>query len=208
MREHEMRTRALRFLKARMRNMIMPATVGISLAVGGCSDPKSLYMGPMPNDAGHDVLVAKHDAMASPDSPSSADVLPSGDVLGPDTARDTRDAASGSDLVVDTLAAADGGGGILAGEVGADVPPELGGMKYIAPFADAAPDATALDLGGMKYVAPFVDASPADAPADTAVAKYIAPMPDAGLGDLPAMKYMAQVPNPGVVAMYMAQFSS
>lgn len=189
MREHEMRTRALQFLKARMRNMIMPATVGIGLAVGACSDPKSLYMGPMPSDAGHDVLVNKHDATASPDTPPRADVLASGEVLGPETARDTRDAPSAGDLLVDTLAAADGGGGVdvLAGEVGGDMPS---------------------DLGGMKYVAPFVDASPADAPADTAVAKYIAPMPDAGPGDLPVMKYMAQVPDPGVVAMYMAQCSS
>ena len=36
MREHEMRMRVFRFLKARMRNMIMPATMGIGLAVGAC----------------------------------------------------------------------------------------------------------------------------------------------------------------------------
>jgi hypothetical protein len=193
MREQEMRTRALRFLKAQMRNMIMPATVGIGLAVGACSDPKSLYMGPMPNDAGHDAIANEQDARTSPDVSPGPDAVSLDDVLG----QDSRDAPSGTDLPVDTFAAADGAGGsdLLAGEAGGDVLPDFGGMKYIAPFADAAPDTAIPDVGGMKYVAPFIDASPADAPVDTAVAKYIAPMPDAGLGDMPAMRYMAQMPD-------------
>jgi len=40
MREQEMRMRVVRFLKIRMRNAILPATVGIGLAVGMCEGAK------------------------------------------------------------------------------------------------------------------------------------------------------------------------
>jgi hypothetical protein len=37
MRENEMRMRVFQFLKARLRNTLMPATVSLGLAVGGCT---------------------------------------------------------------------------------------------------------------------------------------------------------------------------
>ena len=37
MREQEMRLRVFQFLKARMRNMLLPATLGLGLAVAGCA---------------------------------------------------------------------------------------------------------------------------------------------------------------------------
>lgn len=57
-REQEMRMRVLRFLKIRMRNAILPATVGIGLAVGGCVKEPGvvLYMAPMPSDASAEVM--------------------------------------------------------------------------------------------------------------------------------------------------------
>jgi hypothetical protein len=37
MRERDMRLRVERFLHARLRNMLMPATLGVGLALGGCA---------------------------------------------------------------------------------------------------------------------------------------------------------------------------
>jgi hypothetical protein len=37
MREREMRQRVERFLQARLRNMLLPATLGLGLAVGACN---------------------------------------------------------------------------------------------------------------------------------------------------------------------------
>ena len=58
MREQEMRMRVVRFLRIRMRNAILPATVGIGLAVGGCANEPGvvLYMAPMPPDASAEIL--------------------------------------------------------------------------------------------------------------------------------------------------------
>jgi hypothetical protein len=58
MREQEMRMRVVRFLKIRMRNAILPAAVGIGLAVGGCAKEPGvvLYMAPVPADASAEVL--------------------------------------------------------------------------------------------------------------------------------------------------------
>ena len=40
MREQEMRMRVERFIQTRLRRMVMPATLGLGLALGGCaSDP-------------------------------------------------------------------------------------------------------------------------------------------------------------------------
>jgi len=37
MREQDMRLRVERFLRVRLRNMLMPATLGLGLAIGGCN---------------------------------------------------------------------------------------------------------------------------------------------------------------------------
>jgi len=186
MREHEMRMRAFRFLKARMRHMLMPATVGIGLAVGGCSDPRSLYMGPMPSDAGTDAVVANHD-IAADGRDGLVDFLP------PDLAQPDLDAQLLADLSPDKSPA--DSAIPLDGATVADAVSEAG-------YTDSVPD-----LGGMKYIAPFLDAAPADAPVDSAIAKYVAPMPDASVGDMPAMRYLAQMPDAGLAGtpLYMAQ---
>jgi hypothetical protein len=60
MREQDMRLRIERFMKARMRNMLLPATLGLGLALGGCdSDGLSADDGGDP--------AAKHDAAANTD---------------------------------------------------------------------------------------------------------------------------------------------
>ena len=88
MREREMRQRVERFLQTRLRSMLLPATLGLGLAVGACnSDPLSAddgggetvkqdsgsvgtkYMAQIP-DAGPDLPRATPDYMAQmpPDS--------------------------------------------------------------------------------------------------------------------------------------------
>lgn len=157
MREQDMRLRVFRFLKARMRNMIMPATVGIGLAVGGCAKEG---VSAADSAAPADTTVASHDTQAQPrfdvpaDLPNGpeapADMLadvaahdtaPDTSVGKPDAPGDTRDVAPGDQAV-----AIDGG----SDTAGIDV----GGMKYVAPLPDAGPE-----LGGMKYIAPFFDAA-------------------------------------------------
>lgn len=191
MREQEMRLRALRFLKTRVRNMIMPATVGIGLAVGGCTDSsvRALYMAPISHDAGPDSAIISHDSATGPDSVGAPDSLGRDSQVQADTASNTPGA--------DATAALDGAGGdTLVSEAGSrDVMADVGGMKYIAPFLDAAADAVF-----AKYIAPIPDAG-----ADTMVAKYIAPIPDAAIDDKPAMRYLAQMPDADrVMPIYMA----
>lgn len=61
MREQEMRNRIFGFLKARMRGMVFPATVGLGIAVSACSSraaqtpPDAAYMAPFPQDAARDL---------------------------------------------------------------------------------------------------------------------------------------------------------
>jgi hypothetical protein len=106
MREQEMRLRVFRFLKARMRNMIMPATMGIGLAVGGCAKTSAVYEAQMPQDAN-----ATHADVLGPDSqasgPDQAAPGPDQAAPGPDLAVDDRDArilADGpADLARDAL---------------------------------------------------------------------------------------------------------
>ena len=73
MREQEMRERVFGFLKARMRGMIFPATVGIGLAVSGCSESKATpaYMASFPQDAAQNVVDARVQDVApvTPDLP-------------------------------------------------------------------------------------------------------------------------------------------
>jgi hypothetical protein len=82
MREREMRERVERFLQIRLRNMLLPATLGLGLAVGACNtDPLSTddggdqiakkdsgsmvmkYMAQIP-DAGSDLPAATPEYMA------------------------------------------------------------------------------------------------------------------------------------------------
>jgi hypothetical protein len=186
MREHEMRLRVFGFLKARMRNMIMPATVGIGLAVGGCTESSAVYMGPMPRDAGADADAAAMVPLYMVPNPRDAGpdaTLMSPDVAGSDTADASPDLATSTPS--DTALALDGAGATdtLVNEAGGrDGTPDLGGMKYIAPFFDAAADTV-------------------DAP----IAKYIAPIPDAAMFDTPVLRYMAQIPDADRAApLYMA----
>jgi hypothetical protein len=191
--EHEMRLRVFRFLKARMRNMIMPATVGIGLAVGGCTDSwgGSLYMGPLPRDAGLDADTAGMVPLYMVSMPKDAG--PDATLIGQDAPAARDGAGAEMDKPSDAAVALDSASAIdaLVSEAGSrDVMPDLGGMKYIAPFFDAAADA--------------IHDAATDA-MDTPIAKYIAPMPDAAISDTPAMRYMAQIPDADRAApLYMA----
>jgi len=198
MREQEMRMRVFRFLKTRMRNMIMPATVGLGLAVGGaCVENHGT---PTYNDA----AATKQDVGGIPiySAPiyNDAATVKQDAVLASDAIQSTVDLAP--DSVPDLLG--------LDGEAAPDadnrdVLTSEAGSKDATPGGDRAPD-----LGGMKYLAPFFDAPPADASVDFgSSAKYVAQMPDAAGGDTPATRYLAQMPDAAVDrsvnVLYMAQ---
>jgi hypothetical protein len=189
MREHEMRMRVFRFLKARMRNMIMPATVGIGLAVGGCAkeDVKAVPMyGVAFRDSGPP---AQPDGLG-PDSPPP----------GPDLAApDTREVQVAADLAPDN---GNDGLGRDTPIYGVDMtPPKDANTTDLPADLKVALDGGAIDsgadLGGIitKYIAPIPDAA-----ADTGgiVPVYTAVMPDAAVGNdgLP-MRYAAQMPDAG-----------
>lgn len=188
MSEQQMRQRVFRFLKARMRNMIMPATVGIGLAVaGGCSESSvtPVYSAPVHEDA-----AAKQDVPAGPD-------LAKADLAGPDTARQD------SPLVAD---------------LAADSPPDVPGAPDAPPAdalaGETGLDTRHLDSQGevpwVKYGSP-IDARFLDAQTEAGqvIAKYIAPIPDAGIDSSdPVVRYMAVMPDAapdlGVAPLYMA----
>jgi hypothetical protein len=212
MREQEMRMRVFRFLTARMRNMIMPATVGIGLAVSGCVKSSAVYEAQMPQDAN-----PPHADVLGPDSqpPGSDQASPGPDLALADTREVQSDSAMSADLApdlavtrdlavdkgADTAAAADQAPGhdssgidgartdAIAGIDGSD---DLGGtaVKYSAPVLDASGDLGAITT---KDLAPQPDAA-----ADTGavVALYSAQTPDAGVPrDGLAVRYMAQMPD-------------
>lgn len=186
MREQEMRRRVFQFLSNRMRNMIMPATVGIGLTVGACSESHAIYSAPNLGDA------AAH--MQSDAPAAKQDVAP-----GPDLALSTSDGAD------------------LADHAGTDAPDSAQAADQVlseAGLAEVGASDAGKDLGGMKYIAPFLDAAPldADSEAGSVIAKYVAPMPDAGSELGPITRYMGQQPDASrdspVGVLYMAQLPS
>ena len=195
MREQEMRLRVFRFLKARMRNMIMPAAVGIGLAGAGClAKSGAVYSAPVPSDAAMVKSDTNRDVSSddvsflgpevSPsdacETPMASDVFLTGqDVAAPidqavaDQAPDRDSDDSGlADAASDTFAPTD-----------ARLPADLGypetGMKYMGPMPL---DTGASDTGG--------EAGPI-------IAKYVAPMPDAAKDLGLTVRYMAQMPDSG-----------
>lgn len=187
MREQEMRLRVFGFLRARMRNMIMPATMGLGLAVGGCttSSTTPVYSGQFPDDA----------------APTKSDILEADSVAqGPDLAvADTRDTRAGDDAVSDSardaLAAEDVAADAADAAddsqddalVAADHPTGSDGVSIDGAAADglAKVDAgTNLDAIVTKYLAPFFDAATVDSPADLGlIVRYHAPMPKEAMGN-------------------------
>jgi len=205
MREQEMRMRVLRFLKARMRNMIMPATVGIGLAVGGCIRSGALYEAQVPEDAS-----PAHAGFPGPDLQpfqASDSQVPGLDQAapGPDLAAVEPDgqilADSPLDLARDLLSDPVP---VYGDGFGVDLR-KLDAAESSAPDVAASPDeAVALDGAGIdlgkdlgtittKYIAPQPDAA---ADSGTAVAMYTAQLPDAGaIRDGLAVRYMAVMPD-------------
>ncbi len=197
MSEQQMRMRVFRFLKARMRNMIMPATVGIGLAVaGGCtqSDSTPVYSAPM-------------DALSGPDAVYSAPLL--------QDASDTKqDAPTVPDLAkLDAPKVAD-----TAADVGRDVASPEDAPTTDALAGETGADTRRYDAQGevpwVKYGSPF-DAGILDAQTEAGqiIAKYIAPIPDAGIDATdPVVRYMASMPDAArdlsVMPLYMAPIRS
>jgi hypothetical protein len=220
MREQEMRLRVFRFLKARMRNMIMPATVGIGLAVGGCAKEgtgtavdSAAFQDSAVSNQNDSALIQNDTGQAKNDvfGPESLGPGPdlaladareaqaAGDVAA-DAARDVTlslDTRLGTDVAKSDVSTSEAGK--LDALASVDSGSDLGtiGGKDIAPIPDAASRDAADDLGTIitKYIAPTPDAA-----ADTGgiAPVYIASTPDAAVGnDVPAVRYMAQIPIPG-----------
>ena len=185
MREQEMRMRVFRFLKARMRNMIMPATVGIGLAAGGCHISSSaVYEAPWPPE---DASTSKSDVLGADSTTPGSDVAMSGsDVAG-----------SGADLAASSPEAQK-----------VDAVADVSRVPVDASDARASTDlVVAVDGAGLDVGR--ADATPAgDAATDlgSTVTKYLAPQPDAApeVGRI-APDYIAQIPDASSVApVYMA----
>jgi hypothetical protein len=167
-----------------MRNMLMPATVGLGIAVAACTSNQvnSLYMGPMPEDASQ-----SQPETGRNDSPTSQpDLATVPDVLEADSSAPGKlDAHSPKDAAKDALAA--------------DHPS--------APDVFMGQDASAIDGAGVD----LGHASPMDAGRDLGqdagqvIAKYVAPQPDAGPDGMPVLRYQAPMLDGSlVVPMYMA----
>ncbi len=178
MREQEMRLRVFRFLKARMRNMLMPAAMGIGLAGAGClAKSAAVYSAPNPSDA----ALVNRDVRFDDVSPAGPEV----------PAADGREAATGLDVpgpadseVANQALATDTADSGLA-DASADVLmyPETGGVKYMGP--------TPLDSGAIEA------GGDSGGEAGPVIAKYVAPMPDAANDLGLAVRYMAQMPDSG-----------
>ena len=169
--------------------MIMPAAVGIGIAAGSCSsEPRSLYMGPLPSDAATVRSDANPDANYTDVSVSGPEVLLS----------DTREAALASDV---PLTGQDG-----ASSVDQSVDDQAPARDGVDTLADATTDVLApmdgkLDLGipeaGMKYQGPIPppDTGIIDTGSEVGpiIAKYLAPMQDAANDLGLVVRYMAPI---------------
>jgi hypothetical protein len=199
MREQEMRLRVFRFLRARMRNMIMPATVGLGLAVGGCGGGSTVYSAPTDGMAPTGMDVYRADSLpVGPDLPV-ADGYEAG--LAEDGAVLARDGAA--DGLRDTAFSADH-------STGPDVAGIDGATAEV--LADASPDT---DATGTKVDASIPDGATVDGAAtpDTLLTKYMAPIFDANFGpDLPPIRYGAPTLDAGADRafgmLYMASLPS
>ena len=202
MREQEMRLRVFRFLRTRMRNMIMPATVGIGLAIGGCDGPVPVYSASLQDSA----APSKSDVLG-PDSPATGPDLPMADTR---DGRLAEDAASDISFVQD-VSAADQRDAVATADLdtGSDGAGPDDAVADVWAKKDANPNQ---DATGMKYFAPFLDGAtvPVDGAAETGaiVTKYIAPILDSGLKDSLPIRYGAVTPDGGsdsaFYTLYMA----
>jgi hypothetical protein len=189
-----MRLRVFQFLKARMRNMLMPAAVGIGLAAGGClAKSGAVYSASMPSDA----AMVKSDVNRDV---GDSDVSGSG----PEVASlDTREAPTASDVPLtgqdgatpDDQAVADQSAAMDAVDSGlSDAAADV-----FAPM-DGIADLRYPETGGVKYMGPTPhDAATGEAGGEAGpiIAKYVAPMPDAANDLGLTVRYMAQIPDAG-----------
>lgn len=151
MRERDMRDRVQNFLRTTMRNVVMPASVGLGLALAGCGgsdEPVAKYMGPMP-DATADVPVQT-------DGPVGKYMSPLFDA-GPDDAGAT-DAGTADVTPVPLYMAAQPDAGPITKYMG-PMPTDAGPVPM---YMAVQPDAAAKDAGSnpvLRYMAIQPDAA-------------------------------------------------
>jgi hypothetical protein len=100
MREREMRLRVERYMQTRLRSMLMPATLGLGLAIGGCnSDALSTDDGGEKKDAAGqttDTMAMKYMAQMPDAGPEAQMVTIYGVVLPKDAGPETSSPPDGS----------------------------------------------------------------------------------------------------------------
>jgi hypothetical protein len=178
MREEEMRSRVFGFLKARMRNMIMPAAVGIGLVAGGCAKTKDT--GIQPSDAAMVKRDVNHDDVPAVKS----EVSPS----------ETREAPMESDVPADHAVADQSPATDTTDSGFADA-----AMDVFAPMDGNTPIDQRLPETGSKYGVPNPMDSGIDrgGEAGSIIAKYLAPTPDATIDLGLVVRYMAPMLDSG-----------
>lgn len=181
MREQEMRECIGQFLKARMRNMLLPATLGLGLAVSGCEKEASestndggpsLVEAGIPGPIAPDFMAQMPDASSAAQGPETGAValymapmpdaqaiMPDAQTLRPDSQAPRPDA-------------------------------QLLDAKLVTKYVAQLPDATVTP----EYMAQMPDARAKDAlsPDSVMVVRYMAPLPNPGQ---PVLLYMAQYPG-------------
>jgi hypothetical protein len=175
MKETEVRERIEFFLRSTIRQVVIPASLGVGLALIGCDDSKVVPVyGAIVPDTHEDASVSSRD---SADAPADRLSLPDTKYMGPfplDTSADRPLERDSADAAIDRLG--------------------LSETKYMGPFpldtsadrpferdsADAAIDR--LGLTETKYMGPFPLDSGVDHPPygpDAPIPQYAAPMLDA-----------------------------
>jgi hypothetical protein len=180
MRELEMRQRVERFLQTRLAKMLMPATLGLGLAVGGCGSNN-------PESTSDSAVAQEVGASGGPSDGSGADKQLPPDAQLDDATSPGLDTGSISVKYMAQMpdAGIDSGGAVAV--YSAPVP-DAGSInvKYMAPIPDAA-----VDLGGAValYMAPVPDSG--------AIMRYMAPQPVDSGSDVPraVALYMAPLPT-------------
>lgn len=196
MKENEVRERVQAFLKNTVRLVVVPASMGIGLALIGCSDSAEDTR----QDAGADVV-----AMAGQSGQSGAGgVSASGGAGG-----SSGFGGAGGSATLYSAPIYDAGAGGSGGSLASIHP------AYMAVLPDAG-----VSSGGMKYAAPMSSAgsSSSSGGAGGSVTLYAAPVYDAGAGGSGGLAsihpaYMAVLPDAGVssggmVGKYAAPMSS
>jgi hypothetical protein len=215
MKETEVRERVQAFLRDTVRLVVVPASMGIGLALIGCSDSADDTR----QDAGADVVAMAGQSgqsgvgngSASGGAGGSGASGGAGGVSGSGGAGSTSSSGgAGGSVTVYAAPVFDAGAGGTGGNLATLVPP------YMAVMPDAAVNSGG--TGGMKYSAPMSSGGRSSSGGSGGTPVYASPIYDAGAGGTGGLAtivppYMAVLPDAavstgGVATKYAAPISS